>query len=175
MPGTTSVEGLEYVPSIVSKHPGSQTVQVMFGMNDARPWLPVPSGEGLNPGDSGYAGSYKDNMQQIINQLNAAGKHIALAKINVALADCADNNPSDPGYCAPYPNLNTGARNVLIQQYNVVVDELVSNTANGITVTPPDFYSYFSANYQTQYSDNIHPNAVGYQSMANLWFQALTQ
>ncbi len=175
VPGTTSEEGLELLPSILQRHPGSQTFLVMLGMNDARPWLPVPSGEGLNPGDSGYAGSYKDNMQQIINQLNAAGEHVVLAKVNVALADCADNVPTDPGYCPPYPNLNTGARNVLIQQYNVVVNELVSNTANGITVTPPDFYSYFSANHQTQYSDNIHPNGTGYQSMANLWFQALTQ
>jgi len=177
VPGTTSAEGLEALPSILKKDPNSQTFLIMFGMNDARPWLPVPSGQGLNPGDSGYAGSYKDNMQQIINQLKAAGKQIALAKTNVALADCADNTPTDPGYCPPYSNLNTGARNVLIQQYNTVVGELVSNTANGITVTPPDFYTYFTTNnrYQTQYFDNIHPNGTGYQSMANLWFQALTQ
>ena len=172
-PGTTSAEGLEIVPAVLQKHPTSQTFLMMYGMNDARPWLPVPSGEGLNPGDSGYAGSYKANMQQIINTLKGAGKTVDLAKINVALADCADNVPTDPGYCAPYPNLSTGARNVLIQQYNIVVDELVS--ANGITVTPPDFYNYFLGTYQSQYSDNIHPNATGYQSMANLWFQALTQ
>jgi lysophospholipase L1-like esterase len=175
VPGTTSAEGLKLLPSVLNKHPNSQTSLVMFGMNDARPWLPVPSGQGLNPGDSGYTGSYKDNMQQIINQLKAAGKHVVLAKVNVALADCADNVPTDPGYCPPYPNLSTGARNVLIQQYNTVVGELVANTANGITVTPPDFYNYFLTNYQTQYYDNIHPNGVGYQSMANLWFQALTK
>ncbi len=171
VPGTTSAEGLELLPAIMNKHAGSQTFLVMYGMNDARPWLPVPSGEGLTQGQSGYAGSYKDNMQQIITALQGAGKKVDLAKTNVALADCADNVPTDPGYCAPYPNLSTGARNVLIQQYNVVVDELVS--ANGITVTPPDFYTYFSGTYQTQYSDNIHPNATGYQSMANMWFQVL--
>ena len=174
VPGTTSGEGLELLPSILKKHPNAQVFLVMFGMNDARPWLPVPSGQGLNPGDAGYAGSYKDHMQQVINQLKSAGKKIALAKTNVALADCADNIPTDPGYCPPYANLNTGARNVLIRQYNTVIDELVANTANGITVTPPDFYSYFSTTYQTQYFDNIHPNGTGYQSMANLWFQALT-
>jgi lysophospholipase L1-like esterase len=177
VPGTTSAEGLEALPSILQKEPGSQTFLVMFGMNDARPWLPVPSGQGLNPGDSGYAGSYKDNMQQIINQLKAAGKQIALGKTNVALADCSDNIPTDSGYCPPYPNLNTGARNVLIQQYNTVVGELISITANGITVMPPDFYATFTNSnlYQTQYFDNIHPNGAGYQTMANLWFQALTQ
>jgi len=177
VPGTTSAEGLMYLPPILKKDPGSQTFLVMFGMNDARPWMPVPSGEGLNPGDPGYAGSYKDNVQQIINQLNAAGKHVALAKTNVALADCADSDPSSPGYCTPYTNLNTGARNVLIQEYNVVVDELVSNTANGITVTPPDFYTYFSQPYPypTEYYNWIHPNETGYQAMAQLWYQALTQ
>ncbi len=175
VPGTTSAEGLEIVPAVLQKHPTSQTFLVMFGMNDARPWLPVPSGQGLNPGDSGYAGSYKDHMQQIINGLKSAGKTVDLAKVNVALADCADNNPSDSGYCAPYPNIPQGARNVLIVQYNTVVDELVSS--NGITVTPPDFYNYFynQGYYHTQYSDNIHPNAAGYAAMANLWFQALTQ
>jgi lysophospholipase L1-like esterase/PKD repeat protein len=175
IPGTTSAEGLEILPTVLQKHPTSQTFLVMFGMNDARPWLPVPSGQGLNPGDSGYAGSYKDHMQQIINGVKAAAKSIALSKTNVALADCADNVPTDPGYCAPYSNIPTGARNVLIQQYNTVVGELVSNTANGITVTPPDFYNYFYAQgfYKTQYSDNIHPNAAGYGAMANLWFAAL--
>jgi PKD repeat protein len=178
VPGTTSAEGLESLPSIVKKEPGSQTFLVMFGMNDARPWLPVPSGAGKNPGDSGYVGSYKDNMQQIIDQLKAAGKQIVLAKTNVALADCADNIPTDPGYCPPYPpaNLNNGARNELILQYNMVVGELVSNPANGITVVPPDFYAIFTNNnlYQTQYFDNVHPNGAGYQTMANGWFQALT-
>ncbi len=44
-------------------------------------------------------------------------------------------------------------------------------------MTPPDFYNYFynQGYYQTQYSDNIHPNAAGYAAMANLWFQALTK
>jgi lysophospholipase L1-like esterase len=148
---------LEALPSILKREPNSQTFLVMFGMNDAAPWLPIPSGQGLNPGDSGYAGSYKDSMQQIINQLKSAGKKIVLAKVNFAA--------------------NEDARDTLIQQYNVVVDEFVSNPANGITVTPPDFYAIFTNNnlYQTQYGDNIHPNGAGYQTMANGWFQALTQ
>ena len=169
IPGTTSAEGLQILPTVLQKHTGSQTFLVMFGMNDARPWLPVPSGQGLNPGDSGYAGSYKDHMQQIINGLKSAGKKVALAKTNVALADCADNIPTDPGYCAPYPNLNTGARNVLIQQYNTAVGELVSNAANGITVTPPDFYSYFLGNLSDailrQHSPQCHGLPVHGQSL----------
>jgi lysophospholipase L1-like esterase len=143
-------------------------------MNDARPWLPVPSGLGLNPGDSGYAGSFKDQMQRIINAVNAAGKKIAISKINPALGDCAPSNPSDPEYCGPpYPDFTTGARTVLIQQYNQVVDELRGISSNKITTVPPDLYTYFANHYQTQYFDNIHPNGTGYQSLGNLWFQVL--
>ncbi len=171
--GTTSGDGLALVSSLLARHPNAQMFLVDYGMNDARPWLPVPSGLGLNPGDSGYAGSFKDNMQQIINAVNAAGKKIALSKINPALADCAVNNPSDPGYCAPYPNFSTGARTVLIQKYNQVVDELRAIPSNKITVVPPDLYTYFANHTQTEYFDNIHPNGVGYQAVGNLWLQAL--
>lgn len=57
-----------------------------------------------------------------------------------------------------------------MQVFNVVIDELV--TVNGITVTPPVLYYYFEAN-QDQYSDNIHPNGIGYQSLANQWFSVI--
>ena len=54
---------------------------------------------------------------------------------------------------------------------------------NNITITPPDFYNYFkhidpgtgNPRYEDQYADNLHPKGVGYQSMAGLWFDALTQ
>jgi len=171
--GTVSLDGLNAIPWMLGKHTQATMYLIMYGMNDARPWLPVPSGQGLNPGDPGYAGTYKDHMQQIITAINNAGKRVALARVNVALADCADNVPTDPGYCAPYSNLNSGARNVLIQQYNQVTDELRAVTSNNITIVPPDFYTYFSGTYSTQYFDNIHPNGIGYQSMGNSWFQAL--
>ena len=130
----------------------------MYGTNDAG--VPVPSGLGLQPGNPGYPGSFKDNMQRIINCISGitcisgAGKIAILAKAPVALP------------------LN-GQRDTLIQQYNLVIDELVS--ANNIPVAPPDFHAYFATHYATEYSDTLHPNGVGYQSMADLWFQALTQ
>ena len=140
----------------------------MFGMNDA---ATVVAGA-----ERGRAESGRFRICGIVQRQHAAahqpaqcgGKTCDLAKTNVALADCADNNPSDSGYCPPYPNLNTGARNVLIQQYNVVVDELVSNTANGITVTPPDFYMFFSSPYP--YPSEYHnwsPQRDGLSSHGN--------
>jgi len=64
----------------------------------------------------------------------------------------------------------SGISDSAIQQYNAVIDELV--TLNGISVTPPDFYTYFKAN-QNQLADGLHPNEQGYQAMANMWFNVL--
>jgi len=85
----------------------------------------------------------------------------------VTLADC--------GSCTPYPVPDQGARNVLfVKPYNQVIDELVADPANYLTVTPPDFYGHFVQTYPTEYADILHPNGLGYQSMARLWCQALT-
>jgi len=120
----------------------------------------------LNPGDPGYPGTYKDNMQQIIDAVQGDGKEICLAKVPVALARCST--------CDPYPDPpSQGDKNDLIKEYNDVIDELV--TLNNITVIPPDFFSYFDLHYPDEYSDWLHPNGLGYQSMADLWKQALTQ
>jgi lysophospholipase L1-like esterase len=165
--GETSAGGLQELPGVLSAHPDADRVLIMYGMNDARPWLPVPSGLGLSPGDGGYPGTYKDNMQQIVDLVNADGREAMLATVNIALGDSTNTTP--------YPDPNLGARSVLIQEYNDVVDELVADNANGINVTPPNFYSHFEVNHPTEYSDNIHPNGAGYDSMADLWFNALTQ
>ncbi len=124
----------------------------MYGTNDARLPVPVPSGKGKRPGDPGYRGSYKDNLQQIISAIRSAGKIPCLAKVPYATKSSIDISS--------------------IREYNVVVDELVA--ANNIAVPPPDFYTYFQE-HPDQISDGIHPNKIGYESMANLWFIALTQ
>jgi lysophospholipase L1-like esterase len=156
VPGTISADGLALIPTLLQKHPNAQRFLIMYGTNDTG--IPVPSGLGLNPGDPGYPGSYKDNMQRIIDAIidpiKGAGKVAILAKAPVALP------------------LN-GQRDTLVQEYNLVIDELVA--ANSIPVTPPDFHAYFATHSGTEYSDTLHPNGLGYKSMANLWFQALTQ
>jgi lysophospholipase L1-like esterase len=94
-------------------------------------------------------------MQSIINGIKSAGRVPILAKVPyVAFAPAAD------------------AR---VQQYNQVINELVANPANNIPVPPPDFHSYFSVHYATQYypNDSVHPNGIGFQSMAELWLMAL--
>jgi lysophospholipase L1-like esterase/heme exporter protein D len=163
--GTTSGDGLFNLPAVLQRNPDARWFLIMYGMNDARPWAPVPSGLGLSPGDSGYPGTFKDNMQSMVNLILSNEKEVLLAKSIIALGDSATGST--------YDDPNEGARSLLIRQYNGVIDELfVANT--DIMFYPPDFYSYFSNTYAIEYSDNIHPNGQGYRSMADIWFDALT-
>jgi lysophospholipase L1-like esterase len=173
--GAVSFDGASSIHMLLEEHPDGQRFLVQYGTNDANPWLPVPSGLGLEPGGDGYPGTFKDNMQQIINAINVDGRETCLAKAPIALGDSYDSEP--------YPDPDIGPRSVLIREYNEVVDELVSDPLNQIEIIPPDFYSYFnyydsvtgSYRYEIEYSDNFHPNGQGYRSMAEQWFEALTQ
>jgi hypothetical protein len=132
---------------------------VFYGLQPGDPGY----GELLEPGDSGYEGSFLDNMQQIIDAVVAAGKIPILAKVPITLGPCST--------CTPFSDPDTASRNILITDYNLVINSLI--TANGIETTAPDFFDYFRTN-QDQFSDNLHPDGIGYQSMASLWFNALT-
>ena len=165
--GDESSDGLARIQAALNAHPNANYFLVLFGTNDSDGTLPVPSGLNgsgilLNPNDPGYNGSFLDNMQQIISAVYTAGKQPILAKVPIALGPCSS--------CAPFVQPETAMRNLLIQEYNVVIDALVAR--NGIGVVAPDFYDYFRL-HKGEFDDNLHPNGVGYQSMANLWFEAI--
>jgi lysophospholipase L1-like esterase len=169
--GATSADGLASIPTVLNAHPDSWRFLVQYGTNDANPLFPIPSGRGLNPGDPGYPGTFKDNMQQITDAINAAGKEVCLAKPPITLGDST--------FGTPYVDPDTGARNVLIKEYIDVIDELKNDPLNGIAVPTPDFYGLFNENvtggkrYDFEYADNLHPNGEGYRSMADGWLQSL--
>ena len=120
--GTTSGDGANSISSTLLTYPFVKYYLVLYGTNDAS--IPaVPSGLGLNPGDPGYSGSYKANMQTIITAIKNAGKTPYLAKV-------------------PYTT-NPSYSDTSIQDYNAAINELVADPLNGITVTPPDFYTLF--------------------------------
>ena len=150
--GATSAGGAISISLMMSTVPWAKYYLIMFGTNDARLPRVVPSGKGLRPGDPGYSGSYKENLQRIISAIRSAGKIPYLAKVPYATSPSIDI--------------------LSIREYNVVVDELAA--ANNISVPPPDFYSYFQK-HPDEIPDGLHPNKIGYESMANLWFIALTQ
>jgi lysophospholipase L1-like esterase len=148
--GTKSIDGVSLIPVLLSRNPSAQYFLIEYGTNDAT--TPVPSGSGLTPADAGYPGTFKDNMQRIITAVKNAGKQPCLGKV-------------------PYSNGQYLARNTLYQGYNQVIDQLV--VENTLTVFPPDFYTLFQNNQNQLSSDGLHPNGIGYQSMANLWFSKL--
>jgi lysophospholipase L1-like esterase len=148
--GVDSAYGASNIATTLSTFPEANYYLVLYGSNDA--FIPAdPSGLGLFPGDAGYNGSYKHHMQQIISTIVAAGKTPYLAKV-------------------PYTTKSTYSIQ-RIGEYNQVIDELVS--ANGISVTPPDFYTYFQG-HPGELIDGLHPSGIGYQSMADLWSATLT-
>ena len=146
--GHKSKDGLSLIPSILSEHSRARFFLVQYGTNDSL--KSVSSGVGLEPGAIGYTGSFKDNMQRIITTIIQADKIPMLAKI---------------------PNILpiSASRNILIREYNEVIDELV--LANGL-IPGPDLYQHFEA-HPDEFSEYNHPNGVGYQSIAELWFSAI--
>jgi lysophospholipase L1-like esterase len=174
--GEDSSEGLARVQNVIDAYPEAIYFLILFGTNDSNGTMPVPSGlvddfldpgdsgygELLEPGDSGYDGSFLDNMQQIVDILVANGKTPLIAKVPIALGSCST--------CTPFADPEAATRNRFIRNYNTVIAALISDNGLGAA---PDFYDYFSAN-QDQFSDNLHFTGVGYQSMADLWFNALT-
>ena len=169
--GWESLDGVGAISAQLSRHPGSQRFLVQYGTNDSDPYLPIPSGRGLSPGDSGYPGTFKENMQIIIDAINADGKEVCLSKLPITLGD----TPSS----TPYPNPDLGRRNTWIKEYNDVIDELKDDPLNDITIIPPDLYSLFNEDvtggkrYDFEYWDNLHPDGTGYRSMANQWRNAI--
>ena len=147
--GTQSWEGLAQIGTLLTNHPEAQFFLIGYGTNDAGKIPPIPSGEGLVQGDGGYPGSFKDIIQQIITAIVNDGKTAYLPKI-------------------PYVRGFYSGKLPAIQEYNRVIDELV--TESGISVVPPDFYTYFEVNHLAEFADDQHPNGTGYQSMANEWF-----
>ncbi len=162
-PGSLSAEGVNDVAQALNENPDAQRVLIKYGMNDAGPPYANSVPSGLNS-DPATAGSFKANMEQIIDVIVADGKQPILAKINVAWGDSANSGRySDP------VAVEGGQRNVNIREYNQVIDQL--RTEKGITIVAPDFYDLYFTNqrYTRQYSDNIHPNGEGYKNMANAW------
>ncbi len=143
---------LAALPAVLAKHPAAQRFLLIIGHNDAQVDH-APSGIGLRPGNAGYAGSFKDRVQRIILAVNAAGRKLVLAK-------------------APALLPVNGADDLLMQNYNRVIDELALDPANQIQATPADFHSYF-ANHLAEYADDVLLNGRGYQSMAGIWLSVL--
>ena len=184
--GYDAGDGLAEIGAALAAHPESSHFMIQFGTNDSDPANPVPSGLNKLPGEGGYPGTFKDNMQQIIDAVQAAGKIALLAKAPIRYGDC-----SGPAKCQSYIqtgiNPEDAVANGFLREYNLVVDELIQE--NGLELDPagfpgtllvaPDLYTFFNATgldgegKSPRFYDWLHPNGVGYQDMADLWLQSL--
>ncbi len=148
-PGEQSSEAASRIAAVLARTPGTQAYLTIYGANDSGGATPVLSGLGTVP-DTVIPTTFKDYMQQMIDQVLAAGKQIILAKTS--------------------PHMTNLTRDLIIQEYNLVIDELVLE--NGFTYTPPDFHTYFTNN-PGQMANALHPDGIGYQAMAGLWCTAI--
>jgi lysophospholipase L1-like esterase len=162
VPGTgfSSLDGVAAIGSILAAHPDAQTILILFGPDDAM-WSGTLSGAGLESGEADYANSYKHNIRSIAAAVQTDGREAVLGKVSPCFGDYSGT---------PFPDPATAPFNVLIREYNQAIDEVV--TELGIAVSPPDFYGHFEA-HPEEYRDDCYPNGVGYQSMADLWRDAL--
>jgi lysophospholipase L1-like esterase len=154
--GERSFGVLTRLPGVLAKYPTAQFYLIQYGTNDPFNAFPVPSGLGLHPGDSGYPGSFKDNMQQVIDLIKNQGKTPMLALIPYSPSSFLQSS---------YINYNR-----VITGYN---NDPGLIATNGIAVVPPDFFAHFETHPQQLNSDGLHPLGAGYRAMGDLWCGAL--
>jgi lysophospholipase L1-like esterase len=147
--GDLSIDGVNRIGTVLAAHPKANCILIMFGTNDATIVPPISTT------------AYQANLQQIIDAVFADGKTPLLAQVPYLL-----------GKSSPFPDHpDTAPENQLIIEYNAIIVQL--KELNKIPKNPPDFYNHFRDNYlydgASQYGDYIHPNGLGYQSMADLW------
>jgi lysophospholipase L1-like esterase len=149
--GDKTTDTLTRINSILERHPGANRMLMMLGTNDASGGTPTSQG------------AYQTNMQSLVNTAAAQGKTVWVAKVPPAL-----------------PSASNTTRNTTTQGYNTAIDGLTNIQAG------PDFYAFFyddngtpgnsSDDYErlSLYYNSLHPNALGYHIMAQLWNNAIT-
>ena len=157
--------GKDNIQALLDKEEYARATHVLlqFGTNDARYDIDVTN--------------FKENMQAIIDSIKQKEKTPLLAKIPIAYGGFPT--------CELFPDLQTAPINERIREYNAAIDELVRenqiSVPSGCLFNPPDFYAYFEATgvdergISPKFSDCLHPNAQGYQAMAQLWANALLE
>ena len=185
--GFDSADAVLEIDGALAAHADADNFLIQFGTNDATPVIPLPSGLGLTSGDAGYPGTYKNNMQQIVDAVEAANVIALLAKPPIRYGPCSSSSQCQ-SYMQSGIDPETATANVSIREYDLVVDELI--VENGLRLDPgqpasplfvaPDLYAHFlatgtdSTGKSPKFFDWLHPNGVGYQEMADLWSQSLT-
>jgi lysophospholipase L1-like esterase len=149
--GDRTTDTLTRINSILERHAGANRMLLLLGTNDASGG--TPTSQGL----------YQANLQSLVDTARAQGKTVWVAKVPPAL-----------------PSASNTSRNATVRGYNTAIGGLTNIQAG------PDFYAFFYDNNGTPsnssddyerlslYYNSLHPNALGYHIMAQLWNNAIT-
>lgn len=139
---------------------------VWIGSNDL--WYLYEFGEGTNENDALDAEHFASNMDVILGELRAAG-----AQVIIALLDDQSKRPvalKGEAFTAITPD-ELNRMSLQVTRYNEIISEKAAQYG-ALTV---DFYSTdIFTNPVTLYDDGNHPNAAGYDIIAQKWFDALS-
>ena len=159
---TRSLEELE----IAAAEGRGAVALVWIGSNDL--WYLYEFGEGSDENDALDAEHFASNMDVILGQLSAAG-----AQVIVALLDDQSKRPvalKGEAFTSITPD-ELNRMSLHVTRYNEIIYEKAAQYG-AVTV---DFYSTdIFTNPATLYDDGNHPNAAGYDIIAQKWFDALS-
>ncbi len=136
------------IGGVLEQHAAAEEVLVLIGTNDAL------AGTG--------SASYRQELQTIVNAINAAEKTPWVATVPPVFGDGA-------GLFADPENAQI---NTLVKAYNGIIQNgQLSGHQPG-----PDLYDFFlyQENRVYLFADTIHPNALGHMLLAHLWRNSLT-
>jgi len=156
-----------------SETSGAKVATLWIGSNDlwylydARPDLMTDEQEEEN------FTAYIANVRTIVTQLHSAGATVLLGLLDdqsLRPVVAAPPNPTEPAF----PNISADDRTRMSQQvarYNAGLRALAAEMGNVIVV---DFFSTdIFTNSATLADDGNHPNGVGYDAIAGIWWAAL--
>ena len=158
--GDRTSNTLNRINSILERNPGMNRATILLGTNDAGGSMPVPSGAGCS--GASCNGTFKGNMQALIADL-PAGTNASVALIPPAFGSSSTSSP----YIDPL----IASRNIIVQKYNAVIENELSNIQVG-----PDLFTAFlttDVNLFSLFSDSLHPNGLGHVLIASLWHNKL--
>ena len=158
-------QALQELETAVAEGRGAVAL-VWIGSNDL--WYLYEYGEGSDENDAVDTEHFAANMDVILGQLRAAG-----AQAIVALLDDQSKRPvalKGEAFTSITPD-ELDRMSLQVTRYNEIISEKAAQYG-ALTV---DFYSTdIFTNPATLYDDGNHPNAAGYDIIAQKWFDALS-